>query len=57
MWIDCVEASADSAITGADNNAQQTNTAKAHRFVEVVKIGDSPNPVVQVSDATSAWSK
>src|SRR5258706_3467567 len=39
MSIDCVEAS---AAAGADHNAQQTNPARAHRFVEVLKIGDSP---------------
>src|SRR5258708_11054325 len=40
--IDCVDASAESAMAGADNNAQMTNPAKAQRCVEVVKIGDSP---------------
>jgi hypothetical protein len=33
-------------MAGAAKNAQKTNPAKAHRFVEVVKMGYSPkNPV------------
>ena len=54
MLNDCVDASADAAIAGADNNPQQTNTAKTHRFVEIVKIADSPYPVVQDFRARSA---
>jgi hypothetical protein len=29
-------------MAGAAKNAQKTNPAKAHRFVEVVKMDDSP---------------
>jgi hypothetical protein len=42
MSIDCLAASAKSAIARDDNNAQQTNPAKARRFVEVLKIGNPP---------------
>src|SRR5882672_1810407 len=49
MSIECVEASAALVVAGADHNAQQRNPARAHRFVEVLKIGDSPKD--------SAWRR
>jgi len=33
-------------MAGAENNAQRTIPAKAHRCVEVVKIGDSSKSCV-----------
>jgi hypothetical protein len=46
-------------MAGGAKNTQKTNPAKAHRFVEVVKMGYSPkNPVRSwLFDPTNAWSK
>jgi len=46
-------------MAGAAENAQKTNPAKAHRFVEVVKMGYSPKILCGPCffDPTNAWSK